>query len=152
MDTRKQKDKYIDKKYKTETGKIQSYNDENQPNRSKHTQLTMILETAKVMPAWLGATSTWLLRWPEELQALMPIDKVMKLEGGGMVVWWRCGRDRGVWCSGVKKSVVGVGVVQEVWLSEKHGVVEKIKWRLDVVDFFSRLLSGYKTWDYHSYF
>jgi hypothetical protein len=29
---------------------------------------------ANVMPAWLGAMSAWLLRWPAELQAQRPIE------------------------------------------------------------------------------
>ena len=69
-----------------------------------------MLETAKVMPAWLGATSAWLLRWPEELQELMPIEKVMKLcgedeaecSGGLLDVCDRSGDLIGVWNSDSK--------------------------------------------------
>lgn len=35
---------------------------------------------AKVVPAKLGATSAWLLRWPAELQALRAIDIVTQLQ------------------------------------------------------------------------
>jgi hypothetical protein len=41
---------------------------------------TRVLEIAKVMPAWLGATSAWLLRCPEELQALSPRHIVTNLK------------------------------------------------------------------------
>ena len=34
---------------------------------------------ANVMPAWLGAISAWLLRCPEELHALKPIDTEISL-------------------------------------------------------------------------
>ena len=34
----------------------------------------MVLETANVMPAWLGAMSAWLQRCPDELHALRAID------------------------------------------------------------------------------
>lgn len=35
---------------------------------------------ANVMPAWLGAISAWLLKWPDELHALNPSDKDTKLK------------------------------------------------------------------------
>ena len=41
--------------------------------------LTRVFEMAKVIPAWLGAMSAWLLKWPEELQALRPIDTDIRL-------------------------------------------------------------------------
>ena len=34
----------------------------------------MELEIAKVIPAWFGAISAWLLRCPDELHAHSPID------------------------------------------------------------------------------
>lgn len=42
--------------------------------------LTKVFEIAKVIPAWLGAMSAWLLRWPDELQALNPMDTDTKLK------------------------------------------------------------------------
>jgi len=36
--------------------------------------LTRVLERAKVAPAWSGATSAWLLKWPAELKAHSPIE------------------------------------------------------------------------------
>ena len=41
--------------------------------------LTMVLLIAKVMPAWLGATSAWVAKWPAELQAESPIDMEINL-------------------------------------------------------------------------
>lgn len=38
-----------------------------------------MLETAKEMPAWLGATSAWFDMCPEELQAERPMDREMRL-------------------------------------------------------------------------
>ena len=35
---------------------------------------------AKVIPAWLGAISAWLLKCPDELQALNPSDNDTKLK------------------------------------------------------------------------
>jgi hypothetical protein len=39
-----------------------------------HKTLTKVLERAKVAPAWSGATSAWLLKWPAELKAHSPIE------------------------------------------------------------------------------
>jgi len=42
--------------------------------------LTIVLETANVTPAWLGAMSAWLLRCPAELHAQRPMDIETKLQ------------------------------------------------------------------------
>jgi len=35
---------------------------------------TIVFDIENVMPAWLGATSAWLLKCPAELQAQRPMD------------------------------------------------------------------------------
>jgi len=51
--------------------------------RFKHTK---VFDMANVTPAWLGAMSAWLLRCPDELQALRPIDSDTKLHTAS-IVW-----------------------------------------------------------------
>ena len=42
--------------------------------------LTKVLDIANVIPAWFGAISAWLLRCPDELQALRPMERETKLK------------------------------------------------------------------------